>query len=1279
MSGFFISIHKLLQRRPFFFAMTVVVLVFFIAWFTSGIRFSEDITSMIPNDERIEKISSVLNHSKFTDQLVFNIYTDSSAGVSPDSLIRFADRLFEEIATDTALIREIVYQIDDNQYAAMYDFFYEHLPFYIDSAGYARIETMLSPEGMRNTLGKNFKMLISPAGLAVKKQLFNDPFHIVPVALERLKNFQFDDNFSIYQSHIFTKDRRHLLAFLVPVNSSSNIPVGKKLISNIDKTIAGFENPAIKVEYYGGTAVAVANSDQITADIILTVSLAMVLLLLLFVFVYKKKRVILLIFLTVMLAAGISLAFLVIIEGTISAMALGMCAIVLGILVNYPIHFYSHYRITGDMDGTFRDIAEPFIMSSLSTAIGFLCLYLVRSEALNQLGLFAALSIFLNSLIVLTIFAYLLRKFYPATSFSEAPFKAFDGITGYSYEKNRVLIAVVVVATIVFLFLPQKVKFNADLSTLNYMPEKLKIAEKNLLSISTQTLSNLYLITSGATQDEALKISEKYQPILDSLIKQGLAGRKSSATDLVLSEQKQKEKIEEWNRFWDRMNRTKVKDNLVATGRESYFKEDAFTPFYALMNKKFTPVPQEDFSGVKSLFLKNYVTENEGKVSVITILKMENSNKPSVISQFSKFDDVVIFDKQVFINRFFDILQEDFNILLTASAALVFVILLISFGRIELALITMLPLMLSWIWTLGFMKLFGIEFNIFNIIISTYIFGLGDDYSIFMAQGSINNYKYGRHGLSPYRFSILLAAITTLFGIAVLFLAKHPALQSIAAVSVIGILSAVVISVTIVPVLFSALVYSNGQRRVEPVSLMSFLVSIIAFLMFLAGSALLTMLIPVLMILLIGRKRVKYFFHVLVSFTLRIVVYSIFPIKKIIETKGKLDFKKPSVIVCNHQSHLDLSIILMLHPKIIVLTNKWVWNNPFYGFVVRFADFYPIFKGVDENLVVRLRKKVDEGYSILVFPEGTRTEDGHINRFHQGAFWLADKLNIEIQPLLLHGANHCMIKREFFLRPGKITLRDMEKLKVESVPDGETYRPQAKKLRQVYIREFEKISRELETPNYFRKRLINEFLYKGPVLEWYAKIKVRLEKNYTWFNSVIPPDANIVDIGCGYGFLAHMLCMVSDKRRILGIDYDGEKIGVAQQIATSMKNVRFEEADILNYELPKADIFLILDVLHYFPSEFHEPVIEKCIRNLNPGGQIIIRDADSDLPSGIRRTKINEFNSTRFFRFNKTNFDNLSYTSGTKITSIARKNGFEVARVENHSNKSDVIFILKKG
>lgn len=607
-----------------------------------------------------------------------------------------------------------------------------------------------------------------------------------------------------------------------------------------------------------------------------------------------------------------------------------------------------------------------------------------------------------------------------------------------------------------------------------------------------------------------------------------------------------------------------------------------------------------------------------------------------------------------------------------------FVLLLVVFGRIELALTAIIPLILGWI---GINELWGISGNghiHFYYFTTPLILGIGTSYCVCLLQGLINSYKYGKPVISYLTFAILFFSVSVITGLIVLQISGYIMPSKVVLIVITGISFVLILPSLLVPYLFSAMVYHKKNKRVEPVTLKSFLVSIIAFLMFLGGSLLLTLIIPILKVLPVGRKKIKYFFHFLISGTLRIVVFCIFPIRKVIEIREKVNFNQPSVIVCNHQSHLDLSIILMLYPKIIVLTNRWVWNNPFYGFVVRFAEFYPIFKGLDQQLADRLQKKVNDGYSILVFPEGTRTIDGRINRFHQGAFWLADKLNIDIQPLLLHGANHCLIKSEFFLRPGSITLRALDKVKVTTVKEGESYRAQSQSLRNLYRREFEKMSTELETPDYFRKRLINQFLYKGPVIEWYGKIKISLEKNYNYFNDLIPRDAGIVDIGCGYGFLSHMLCMVSDKRRILGLDYDGDKIAIARQIETSMDRVRFEEADILNYELPDADVFLLLDVLHYLPAAFHGQVLEKCMQKLNRNGMIIIRDADVEMTTAMWRTRWNEFNSTRFFRFNKTNYASLSYTSGTFIENIASNNNFVVERKDNPTKKSDVTFILKR-
>ena len=124
---------------------------------------------------------------------------------------------------------------------------------------------------------------------------------------------------------------------------------------------------------------------------------------------------------------------------------------------------------------------------------------------------------------------------------------------------------------------------------------------------------------------------------------------------------------------------------------------------------------------------------------------------------------------------------------------LVFFVLLLTYGRIELALVSFIPMVIAFIWILGIMGIAGLQFNIVNIILSALIFGLGDDYSLFIMDGLLQEYKTGKKNLSSYKSSIVLSAVTTLAGLGVLIFARHPALRSIALISITGILSVVLI------------------------------------------------------------------------------------------------------------------------------------------------------------------------------------------------------------------------------------------------------------------------------------------------------------------------------------------------------------------------------------------------------------------------------------------------------------------------------------------------------
>jgi len=175
----------------------------------------------------------------------------------------------------------------------------------------------------------------------------------------------------------------------------------------------------------------------------------------------------------------------------------------------------------------------------------------------------------------------------------------------------------------------------------------------------------------------------------------------------------------------------------------------------------------------------------------------------------------------------------------------------------------------------------------------------------------------------------------------------------------------------------------------------------------------------------------------------------------------KASFDKPSVIICNHQSHIDLACQLIFSPRMIFLTNQWVWNNPLYGFLIRHAEFYPVANGIDE-LMPNLRSLVERGYSIAVYPEGTRSKDCSIGRFHQGAFHIAQELGLSITPMCLYGPGKILPKRTYHLNKGPIHVEVGEPVTPETLQQMGDLRQQASALRKYYVKWYEQLSNQIE-------------------------------------------------------------------------------------------------------------------------------------------------------------------------------------------------------------------------
>lgn len=173
------------------------------------------------------------------------------------------------------------------------------------------------------------------------------------------------------------------------------------------------------------------------------------------------------------------------------------------------------------------------------------------------------------------------------------------------------------------------------------------------------------------------------------------------------------------------------------------------------------------------------------------------------------------------------------------------------------------------------------------------------------------------------------------------------------------------------------------------------------------------------------------------------------------------DFKMPSVIICNHQSHLDLMCQLIFTPKMVFLTNNWVWNNPLYGAIIRNAEFFPVAEGI-ERLLPKLKSLVKRGYHIAVYPEGTRSPDSRIQRFHKGAFFLAEELGVDILPMYLYGSGKVLPKKRHTLSEGLIYVEVGKRITPSQMTSLGDVRRQASAMRKHYIEKYAELCNKIE-------------------------------------------------------------------------------------------------------------------------------------------------------------------------------------------------------------------------
>ncbi len=137
----------------------------------------------------------------------------------------------------------------------------------------------------------------------------------------------------------------------------------------------------------------------------------------------------------------------------------------------------------------------------------------------------------------------------------------------------------------------------------------------------------------------------------------------------------------------------------------------------------------------------------------------------------------------------------------------------------------------------------------------------------------------------------------------------------------------------------------------------------------------------------------------------------------------------PCLFAANHTSTLDAPAVVGAIPRrIAILLKESLFRFPIIGQAFRLAGFIPVERGHD-SAIISLEKAtvaLRAGQSFLIYPEGTRSEDGRLQKFKKGAVVMAIKAGVPIVPVACSGAHLLMKKRSLVLHPGEILVEFLQ-------------------------------------------------------------------------------------------------------------------------------------------------------------------------------------------------------------------------------------------------------------
>jgi len=820
----------------------MVVLFAFFGFFAAQLHLEEDINKLMPSSKNEDGTTKLAFADLKIKDKVFLLFE----GKNTEKLIEVCDEFVDSLLMRDSVsqtVGDVFYRLDEDLLPDGIDYLTEHLPAYIDTSAYARFDTLLTREHFIRQMQQNREDLTGEFGEMFPELIQMDPMGMRNVLADQLEPLtSAAGSYKTIDGHFFVPDSTVCVAFITPRYSSTNTGQGSAMFYLLNTQIEQFaqQHPEVDISYHGTPASGFYNSTQIKHDLTTTIAGALLLVLVFLLVCFRRWDTIPLLLLPVVFGTLFGLAMMYWLKGEFSLLALGIGGVVLGVALSYVLHVLTHHQFVGDMEQLLRDQVKPVLLGCLTTIGSFAGLLFVKTDLLRDFGLFAAFAILGTTLFSLAYLPQLLKEKVKVNSekFATAQPSSFfllpSSLVNYPFDRKKPLIVVILLIIVVCIgaFIVGGTRFDADMHNLGYDHPMTEHSEQ-LLRAKTYTndkaaskrekselasipeceqarpqVKTKYFASQGRTMEEAIDNFALLDHKLDSLERLDLVKSYTHTNQIFVPLHQQQERIDAWKRYWTAERLAQVRQLIAGTAPQAGMNADAFEPFFEAATRDYQPDALYDASIIPTGY-QSTLTEQSygGDYLVFTSVRCLNDSVRSSESDYMRICDAIakephllVLDTYYYTTDTLREMSEDFNLLQWLSMIFVLIVLWLSFHfNIRHTLLAFAPILLSWLIVLGVMVLFDMQFNLISIIISTFIFGIGVDYSIFIMHGLIGSEKNLLH---YHKTAILLSAVVLITTVSSMLIARHPAIRSVGFTTLVGLLAAVILSYILQPAIY---------------------------------------------------------------------------------------------------------------------------------------------------------------------------------------------------------------------------------------------------------------------------------------------------------------------------------------------------------------------------------------------------------------------------------------------------------------------------------------------